>query len=63
MFSRQFNKEKEKYTMKKLVSLLLTGVLALGLLAGCGASGNGKDLAGTTLKIGASPAPDRKSVV
>jgi len=43
--------------MKKLVSLLLTGVLALGLLAGCGASGNGKDLAGTTLKIGASPAP------
>lgn len=43
--------------MKKLVSLLLTGVLALGLLAGCGANGNGKDLAGTTLKIGASPAP------
>ena len=27
--------------MKKLVSLLLTGTLALGLLAGCGSNGGG----------------------
>ena len=38
--------------MKKLVSTLLTAVLALGLLAGCGS----KDAA-TTIKVGASPAP------
>ena len=45
--------------MKKLVSVLLTGVLVLGLLAGCG----GKNEA-TTVKVGATPAPqDRKSVV
>lgn len=64
--------------MKKIASLLLTGALGLGLLAGCG--GNGKtaetktpettapttettapagtaSLEGTTLKVGASPAP------
>jgi len=38
--------------MKKLVSVLLTGVLTLGLLAGCG----GKNEA-TTVKVGATPAP------
>lgn len=54
--------------MKKLVSLLLTGTLALGLLAGCGSNGGGAAATPTpatggdpaqavTLKIGASPAP------
>ena len=60
--------------MKKSVSLLLTGALSLGLLAGCGSSGSasqtaapaGSDapapaesssLEGTTLKVGATPAP------
>lgn len=36
--------------MKKIVSLLLTATLGLGLLAGCGSKG-------TTIKVGASPAP------
>ena len=36
--------------MKKIVSLLLTATLGLGLLAGCGNKG-------TTIKVGASPAP------
>ena len=63
--------------MKKLVSLLLSGVLAVGLLAGCGgntgssgtadtpaantespaASTATGPLEGTTLKVGATPAP------
>ena len=60
--------------MKKLVSLLLSGVLAVGLLAGCGGgtgtsqtpAGNSESpaastetgsLEGTTLKVGATPAP------
>ena len=65
--------------MKKLLSLLLTGALAVGLLAGCGStSGNSQtpaggnettpaessapsetdtNLEGTTLKVGATPAP------
>ena len=63
--------------MKKLVSLLLSGVLAVGLLAGCGgntgssgtadtpaantespaASTETGSLEGTTLKVGATPAP------
>ena len=63
--------------MKKLVSLLLSGVLAVGLLAGCGgntgssgtadtpaantespaASTESGSLEGTTLKVGATPAP------
>ena len=60
--------------MKKLVSLLLSGVLAVGLLAGCGGNtgrsqtpaGNSESpaastetgsLEGTTLKVGATPAP------
>ena len=58
--------------MKKLVSLLLTGTLALGLLAGCGNGGGsaatpapstatpapeGGQGEAVTLKIGASPAP------
>lgn len=38
--------------MKKLVSLVLAGVLACGLLAGCG--GGSKEV---TLKVGATPAP------
>ena len=60
--------------MKKLVSLLLSGALAVGLLAGCGGgtgtsqtpAGNSESpaastetgsLEGTTLKVGATPAP------
>ena len=63
--------------MKKLVSLLLSGALAVGLLAGCGgntgssgtadtpaantespaASTESGSLEGTTLKVGATPAP------
>ena len=60
--------------MKKLVSLLLSGALAVGLLAGCGggtgtsqtpagnsespaASTEAGSLEGTTLKVGATPAP------
>ena len=63
--------------MKKLVSLLLSGVLAVGLLAGCGGSTGSSgtadtpaantdtpaastetgSLEGTTLKVGATPAP------
>ena len=69
--------------MKKLVSLLLSGALAVGLLAGCGSTGNSGtantpaantespagnsespaastetgSLEGTTLKVGATPAP------
>ena len=56
--------------MKKLVSLLLSGALAVGLLAGCGgntgssgtadtpaASTETGSLEGTTLKVGATPAP------
>lgn len=45
--------------MKKLVSLLLTGVLGLGLLAGCGdkPAPAAAGLEGSTLKVGASPAP------
>ena len=60
--------------MKKLASLLLSGALALGLLAGCGGTPGTGDtpaantdtpaaptqtgsLEGTTLKVGASPAP------
>ena len=63
--------------MKKLVSLLLSGILAVGLLAGCGgntgssgtadtpaantespaASTETGSLEGTTLKVGATPAP------
>ena len=60
--------------MKKLVSLLLSGALAVGLLAGCGGNtgtsqtpaGNSESpaastetgsLEGTTLKVGATPAP------
>ena len=59
--------------MKKLVSLLLTGALSFGLLAGCGGgtgsantpTGNSEtpgtentaSLEGTTIKVGASPAP------
>ncbi|MFQ7452514.1 MAG: MetQ/NlpA family ABC transporter substrate-binding protein [Flavonifractor plautii] len=60
--------------MKKLASLLLSGALALGLLAGCGGTPGTADtpaantdtpaaptqtgsLEGTTLKVGASPAP------
>ena len=61
--------------MKKLASLLLSGALALGLLAGCGGTPGTADtpaantdtpaaptqtgsLEGTTLKVGASPAPN-----
>ena len=61
--------------MKKLVSLLLSGALAVGLLAGCGGgtgtsqtpAGNSESpaastetgsLEGTTLKVGATPAPN-----
>lgn len=52
------NIEKEKCNMKKLVSLLLTGALGLGLLAGCGGGNTDKDkLEGTTIKVGATPAP------
>lgn len=40
--------------MKKLVSVLLTGVLALSLLSGCG---NKNETAATTLRVGATPAP------
>ena len=57
--------------MKKLVSLLLTGALSFGLLAGCGGgsantpAGNSEtpgaentaSLEGTTIKVGATPAP------
>lgn len=60
--------------MKKFVSLLLSGALAVGLLAGCGGgtgtsqtpAGNSESpaastetgsLEGTTLKVGATPAP------
>lgn len=59
--------------MKKLVSLLLSGALAVGLLAGCGGTGTSQtpagnsespaastetgSLEGTTLKVGATPAP------
>lgn len=60
--------------MKKLVSLLLTGALSFGLLAGCGGGSTGSantpatnsetpgaentaSLEGTTIKVGASPAP------
>ena len=56
--------------MKKLVSLLLTGVLAAGLLAGCVGANTPAEtpaaetpaaetgsLEGTTLKVGATPAP------
>ena len=60
--------------MKKLVSLLLSGALTVGLLAGCGGgtgtsqtpAGNSESpaastetgsLEGTTLKVGATPAP------
>ena len=59
--------------MKKLVSLLLTGALTAGLLAGCSGSGSGAtdtpapessapveestSLEGTTNSVGASPAP------
>ena len=62
--------------MKKLVSLLLSGALTVGLLAGCGSTGNSGtantpaantespaastetgSLEGTTLKVGATPAP------
>ena len=65
--------------MKKLVSLLLSGALAVGLLAGCGGTGGTAStpagntespaaespaastetgsLEGTTLKVGATPAP------
>ena len=59
--------------MKKLVSLLLTGALTAGLLAGCSGSGSGAtdtpapessapveestSLEGTTISVGASPAP------
>ena len=59
--------------MKKLVSLLLTGVLSLGLLAGCGGNpgaantpaGNSEtpgteatgSLEGTVIKVAASPTP------
>ncbi|MGN8897790.1 MetQ/NlpA family ABC transporter substrate-binding protein [Flavonifractor sp. HCP28S3_F3] len=59
--------------MKKLVSLLLTGALTFGLLAGCGSgtgstntpapggsqapSETGSTLEGTVLKVGATPAP------
>ena len=60
--------------MKKLVSLLLTGALSFGLLAGCGGGNTGSantpagnsetpgtentaSLEGTTIKVGASPAP------
>ena len=51
--------------MKKLVSLLLTGALTVGLLAGCGSSKTPTEttapetgsLEGTTITVGASPAP------
>ena len=59
--------------MKKLVSLLLTGALTAGLLAGCSGSGSGAtdtpapessapveestSLEGTTITVGATPAP------
>ena len=60
--------------MKKTLSLLLSGVLTLGLLAGCSsgtatqpstapvpsgdpAPAESSSLAGTTIKVGASPAP------
>ena len=57
--------------MKKAVSLLLSGALAFGLLAGCGGNGDTNktpannnaptgqtgSLEGTTITIGASPAP------
>ena len=54
--------------MKKLASLLLSGALALGLLAGCGGTPAANtdtpaaptqtgSLEGTTLKVGATPAP------
>ena len=59
--------------MKKFVSLLLTGVLTAGLLAGCSGSGSGAtdtsapessapveesaSLEGTTITVGATPAP------
>ena len=59
--------------MKKLVSLLLTGALTAGLLAGCSGSGSGTtdtpapessapveestSLEGTTITVGATPAP------
>ncbi len=39
--------------MKKNLTLLLTGALTLGLLAGCG----GKEDDAATIKVGASPAP------
>ena len=54
--------------MKKLVSLLLTGTLALGLLSGCSNAPAGGDagtpqpsgsgsLEGTTITVAASPTP------
>lgn len=53
--------------MKKLVSLLLTGALALGLLSGCSSSTGGdtgspqpsgsSSLEGTTITVAASPTP------
>ena len=62
----EINQEKENSTiMKKLVSLLLTGALAAGLLSGCSNTQGGADatpnpsgsLAGTTITVGATPAP------
>lgn len=64
--------EKEINTMKKTFSLLLAGALSLSLLAGCGSKGAAQSsaaststggasastsLEGTTLKVGATPAP------
>lgn len=64
--------EKEINTMKKTFSLLLAGALSLSLLAGCGskdaaqssaastsndAASASTSLEGTTLKVGATPAP------
>lgn len=64
--------EKEINTMKKTFSLLLAGALSLSLLAGCGSkdaaqssaaststggASSSTSLEGTTLKVGATPAP------
>ena len=45
--------------MKKLTSLLLSGALTVGLLAGCagGAGGGASSEGAVTLKVGASPTP------
>ena len=34
---------------KKLADILLTGILVMGLLSGCGSSGQGSDTAGNSV--------------